>query len=134
MRLRSWTRPIPESRRLGLIVGCAVAGGWLAGILFRAWLSPSVLGLVEAGVRRLQQFTNGLWGATRGGTGFAVSPAGHVLTNEHVIDDCESITARIDGEERALTLIATDYGNDLAVLKLPDLAGLQGGSDAYRQS
>lgn len=34
MRLRSWESPGLETRRLGPIVGCAVAGGWVTGIVF----------------------------------------------------------------------------------------------------
>jgi S1-C subfamily serine protease len=49
-----------------------------------------------------------------------VSSTGHVLTNYHVIrDDCGSVTARIGGEDHALTVLASDPANDLAILKLP---------------
>jgi S1-C subfamily serine protease len=120
MRLRSWKRPRVGTRRLGLIVGCAVAGGWIAGIIFWVLVLPALLDLGEAGMQRLRAATGQSAGGESGGTGFIVSSAGHVLTNEHVVHDCESITARIDGEERTLTLMARDYGNDLAVLKLSE--------------
>lgn len=122
MRLRSWNRPRAGRRRLGLIVGCAVVGGWFAGIVFWALVLPVMLDLGEAGVQRLLGATSGreLEEITGSGTGFVVSPAGHVLTNYHIIrDDCASITARIAGEDHALAVLASDPANDLAILKLP---------------
>ena len=53
------------------------------------------------------------------GTGFVVSRQGHVLTNHHVIDGCATIRTTSEGGKKPLTVIGTDAGNDLAVLKLP---------------
>jgi S1-C subfamily serine protease len=53
------------------------------------------------------------------GTGFVINNDGHIITNAHVVKDCESIsvlTAR--GEQKAF-LIASDPQRDLAVLKSP---------------
>jgi S1-C subfamily serine protease len=125
MRLRAWKRPRAGRRSLGLIVGCAVAGGWVAGIVFWVLVFPAMLDLGEAGLRRLESGTSdsGTDETTGGGTGFVVSPAGHVLTNYHVIrDDCGSVTARIDGEDHLLGVLASDPANDLAILKLPAVA------------
>ncbi len=56
-------------------------------------------------------------GQTRG-TGFAVSTAGHILTNEHVIKQCKAFLEK-DGERHELKTLVRDPDNDLALLKAP---------------
>lgn len=56
---------------------------------------------------------------TRTGTGFVVSRQGHILTNHHIIENCRSVRATIEGGKKELIVVATDSQNDLAVLKLP---------------
>ena len=59
------------------------------------------------------------------GSGFIVSPAGHVLTHADVVDRCRAITASVDPkgrsnpqfDKRPLKLVAIDAGYDLAVLE-----------------
>lgn len=48
------------------------------------------------------------------GTGFFVSNVGHILTNDHVVKDCKTLTSR-DG--KPLQLVGRDTRNDLALLK-----------------
>jgi TPR repeat protein/S1-C subfamily serine protease len=50
------------------------------------------------------------------GSGFYVSAAGHIVTNEHVVDGCKQMRLP-DGT--ALDVIITDKANDLALLKAP---------------
>lgn len=51
------------------------------------------------------------------GTGFYVSEVGHVLTNQHVIDGCATITVtRVGSAPIKARLVAADATNDLAVL------------------
>ena len=58
------------------------------------------------------------------GTGFSVSPDGHVLTNDHVVDDCERITYRRLGRaEMEAELIRTDEAADLALLRVASRNG-----------
>lgn len=52
------------------------------------------------------------------GTGFAVSGAGHIVTNAHVIEGAKSIKVRIGEEMTEAKVIATDAPNDLAILKV----------------
>jgi len=53
------------------------------------------------------------------GTGVAISLAGHVVTNAHVVNQCREIRARLPGEPTMTAeLVATDRLNDLAALKL----------------
>jgi S1-C subfamily serine protease len=59
--------------------------------------------------------------AERFGTGFFVTKHGHILTNNHVVDGCKTLTTR-DG--KALEVIDRDVKADLALLKVdaaPDL-------------
>lgn len=52
------------------------------------------------------------------GTGFFVNPEGYLLTNQHVVDGCKSITVRnFDGTLTDASVLATDELNDLAALK-----------------
>ncbi len=57
--------------------------------------------------------------AVASGTGFVVSPQGHVLTNHHVIDRCTTIRTLTEGRTHLLTVVGTDANNDLAVLTFP---------------
>jgi TonB family protein len=57
-------------------------------------------------------------GPQSSGTGFAVSRQGHILTNYHVVDNCPSIRVTADGEQKELTIVATDKKHDLAIVKL----------------
>ncbi len=61
------------------------------------------------------------------GTGFFVTAAGHLVTNEHVVRGCGRISGRrVSGEVFPLSLVASDPKNDLAVLK-----GVGGQAFAY---
>ena len=51
------------------------------------------------------------------GTGFYVSNAGHVITNDHVVDGCKGIKVQSTGTDISTVLLATDPKNDLALLK-----------------
>src|ERR1700687_416532 len=55
------------------------------------------------------------------GTGFVVSLAGHVLTNNHVISQCVGdIHGNLTGDSAVLLrVVSTDEENDLALLQLP---------------
>lgn len=56
------------------------------------------------------------------GTGFVVTPQGHVLTAWHVIDGARRVTFRLDGADKELDaeVIGVDQETDLAVLRLPN--------------
>lgn len=52
------------------------------------------------------------------GTGFFVSPSGHVLTNSHVVENCRKIEVGLVGQPpKAAELVARDKTNDLALLR-----------------
>ena len=57
------------------------------------------------------------------GSGFFVSKLGHVVTNEHVVRNCGSVTVGDNANEQvSATVLETDKRNDLALLKLSSMA------------
>jgi S1-C subfamily serine protease len=53
------------------------------------------------------------------GSGFVYDGAGHIVTNEHVVDGAESISVRFwNGQTSKATLVGTDPSTDLAVIKV----------------
>ncbi len=54
------------------------------------------------------------------GSGFVVRPGGIVLTNNHVVDGAQAVSARLfDGRVVPVKILGKDPGTDLAVLQLP---------------
>ena len=52
------------------------------------------------------------------GSAFAITSTGHLLTNHHVVEDCELVVLHLSGERfEKTTVIASDKTNDLSVLK-----------------
>ena len=53
------------------------------------------------------------------GSGFVYDSAGHVVTNEHVVDGATSVSVRLaSGQRYRATVVGTDPSTDLAVLKI----------------
>ncbi|UPK27242.1 S1C family serine protease [Bradyrhizobium sp. 195] len=61
------------------------------------------------------------------GTGFVVSPNGHIVTNSHVIDSCTGdIKGNLAGETAmVLRVVSSDATNDLALLQAPATAAFK---------
>ena len=70
------------------------------------------------------------------GSGVIISPDGHIVTNNHVIDFADEVIVRTyDGEEFTATIIGRDPSTDLAVIKVDatDLPTLEyGNSDEVK--
>ncbi len=54
------------------------------------------------------------------GTGVIISSDGEILTNAHVVQDATAVRVRLAGESepRDVTVLASDEGNDLALLRM----------------
>lgn len=55
---------------------------------------------------------------TSTGSAFAVTTAGHLVTNAHVIDQAERIEVTVDGRRIPAQVLKVDEANDLAILKI----------------
>jgi S1-C subfamily serine protease len=54
------------------------------------------------------------------GTGFVISPSGHIVTNNHVVAGCGEIHGNLTGEAPVtLRVVSADKANDLALLQGP---------------
>jgi S1-C subfamily serine protease len=63
---------------------------------------------------------DGKSGASFSGTGFVISPSGHIVTNNHVIARCGEIRGNLTGEAPvSLRVVSADRSNDLALLQGP---------------
>ena len=105
----------------------AAAPGSVADIYRR--VSPGVV-FVQANSGRGQlPFPGG--GQASSGSGFVIDRAGHVVTNEHVVDGANQFRIRFgeDGRPVRATLEGKDPSTDLAVLKV-DPADVEGGLPA----
>jgi len=53
------------------------------------------------------------------GTGFVYDGAGHIVTNEHVVDGASTVSVKLsDGSTYKATVVGTDPSTDIAVLKI----------------
>ena len=55
--------------------------------------------------------------AAASGTGFFVSRSGHIITNHHVIDGCNTVKLNFNGKNVEAKVLAIDKVNDLAIVK-----------------
>ena len=55
--------------------------------------------------------------AASSGTGFYVSNTGHIISNHHVVEGCNTVKLTFKGKEVTADVLASDKMNDLAILK-----------------
>jgi S1-C subfamily serine protease len=80
-----------------------------------AVVSPSVVTITVSGASGFSPFEAPASGV---GSGIIVSEDGLILTNAHVVEGATSLTvAFADGTEAAATVLTTDSGHDLAVVR-----------------
>ena len=57
--------------------------------------------------------------APAGGSGFVVDEAGHIVTNQHVVEDAEDISVRFaEGTRRSAEVVGEDPSTDIAVIQV----------------
>ena len=61
--------------------------------------------------------------ATSAGTGFFIDRNGALITNAHIVRQCQSINVLTKAGERPATLTAIDSEHDLALLQVKDMGG-----------
>jgi S1-C subfamily serine protease len=60
------------------------------------------------------------------GSGFILDKQGHILTNNHVIDNAQTVEVTLWNKKKyKASLIATDRNHDLALLQIHDVSGLE---------
>jgi putative serine protease PepD len=70
---------------------------------------------VKDGVVEVQTSVAAQGGAT--GSGFVIDEEGHIVTNQHVVDEAQSVNVRFsDGSEVEAAVVGTDPSTDIAVL------------------
>jgi S1-C subfamily serine protease len=76
-------------------------------------------GVVEITVSSPQQTPLGNQEARSQGSGFVIDSKGHIVTNEHVVDNASSVSVRFwNGNTYNASLVGTDQSTDLAVIKV----------------
>jgi S1-C subfamily serine protease len=82
-----------------------------------AQVAPAVVSIVTETVTY-----NWFWQAvpqTGAGSGIIVSPDGYIVTNNHVVEDAQTVTVTLsDGNAFEATIVGTDAQTDLAVVKI----------------
>ena len=89
--------------------------------------TPGVVEIVTSTSSSGQQTPLGGGGGTSQaeGTGFVIDTAGHIVTNEHVVQGASSITVTFDDQSTyRATVVGSDASTDLAVLKVNAPASL----------
>jgi hypothetical protein len=86
----------------------------------RRWAASGLLIGPIASAAAMLLFTSVAWaaGGLVTGTGFAVDHEGTLVTNEHVVSRCATITIHRGAERIAGAVSARDHANDLALIKL----------------
>jgi putative serine protease PepD len=79
-------------------------------------------GVVEITVRSTSQSQFPFGGSqeqSAEGSGFVYDTAGHIVTNEHVVDGANSVTVKFeDGKSYSATVVGKDTSTDVAVIKV----------------
>jgi putative serine protease PepD len=76
-------------------------------------------GVVEITVSAPQQTPSGSQEGAVQGSGFVIDTAGHIVTNEHVVDNADSVNVKFwNGNSYKASVVGTDPSTDLAVIKV----------------
>lgn len=81
--------------------------------------SPSVVEIVTEVTSTQYGMFGGTYTSQAAGSGVIISSDGYIITNNHVIEDANSITVTTyDNKEYSATLVGTDEASDIAVIKI----------------
>jgi S1-C subfamily serine protease len=76
-------------------------------------------GVVEITVSSPQQTPMGNQESQAQGSGFVIDSDGHIVTNEHVVDNADSVSVRFwNGNTYKASVVGSDPSTDLAVIKV----------------
>ena len=76
-------------------------------------------GVVEITVSTPQQTPMGNQEAQAQGSGFVIDSDGHIVTNDHVVENADSVSVRFwNGDTYNASVVGTDPSTDLAVIKV----------------
>ncbi len=93
--------------------------GAVIGALERVAPAVTFIEVVHLSARARRRATQGT------GSGFLFTPDGYLLTNSHVVQDAERVTARLNDDTRfPAELVGNDPDSDLAVLRIGSPAAL----------
>jgi S1-C subfamily serine protease len=100
----------------------SVARSVASGLTVKQIYARNASGVVEVDVTTTAA-DNGPFGGSSTkqaqGTGFVYDKSGHIVTNEHVVENASAITVTFsDGSTDKATLVGSDASSDLAVLKV----------------
>lgn len=84
---------------------------------------PDPTAAVEPAVARIDT-QNDYQAVIGAGTGIVVEPGGQVLTNYHVVQGADRISATVGGRSYPASLLGYDRGRDVAVIQLQGAGGL----------
>lgn len=81
--------------------------------------APSVVEIVTEITSTQYGMFGGTYTSQAAGSGVIISSDGYIITNNHVIEDANSITVTTyDNQEYSATLVGTDEASDIAVIKV----------------
>jgi serine protease Do len=113
----SWNPPPAAAQTAALPIGAADADCKEPIPELFERVSPSVVSISAVEIDRFDA-ENGI--KIVAGSGFVISDDGLVLTNSHVVFDCQAITVILDdGRKVKATLLGADPIYDLAILRIP---------------
>src|SRR4051794_744115 len=82
-------------------------------------VSPSVVEIVSTSAGTQNPFGERSQGSSSEGTGWVYDSAGHIVTNEHVVDGASTVKVTFsDGSTATANVVGKDTSSDLAVLKV----------------